>query len=595
MLRRLAAIGLFVLSASAVAAVLAAPGQAAPTQLLPSVTYESSVQFTPHGPVAIHVVRGPRPTGLYRLQPVLSNETVLGREPVSSMQKRLTTQATSVGVNGDFFSISDGRPSGIMLRDGVLVTPPNPGRSSAGVMLDGTLDIRKIGFRGTWRGVGQRRTLTLFNKAPGTNQISLFSSDWGRTTPAVSGSYAVALSPFPPASPNVDIAAVVTRTVENARVGIPAGSAVLVARGTAAANLRAEAPVGATVTVRLILQPDWATVSDAIGGGPLLIRNGAPVFNANEAFQTSQLAPRGPRTGVGQTADGSVLFVATDGRQPGYSVGMTNFELAQTLARLGAVRGMALDGGGSSTLAFNGSVLNRPSDKRERSIANSLMLQYYGVYSPPPAEAVVSPNGDGVAEQQSLSYKVVRPSDVTVTLTAPNGTIAFQEIAPRTPGSYGVGFPPVPPPPVDPLVPPPPPVPLAEGAWTLTVDSTDDQGLVSSTSQRFSVNSTLGFLKLTPTRLVIRPTGGTGTIRWTQSRTARVRVVVETPQGVLIRVVANRRFAAGSRFVTWNGKQGNGKLAAAGAYVVRVEASNELGLASLERLLSVRRLAAPKK
>ncbi len=589
------------LTALASALVLAAPAQAAPTPLFPSVTYEKGIQFTPHGPVALHIVRGPRPVGLYRLRPVLSNESVLGREPVSSMQRRISSTATSVGVNGDFFSLADGRPSGMLLRDGVLVTQPNPGRSSAGVTLDGTLDVRKIGFRGTWRGNGVRRTLTMINKPPGRNQIALFTSDWGRLTPRVEGSFAVVLGEFPPAAPNVDIEAAVTSTVGNARVGIPAGSAVLVARGTAASRLQAEALVGETVTLRLILTPDWASVSDAIGGGPVLVQSGKPVFRANEAFTTSQLAPRGPRTGVGQRADGSVLFVATDGRQPGYSVGMTNFELAQTLARLGAVTGMALDGGGSSTLAFEGTVLNRPSDGRERAVANSLMLQYYGVFAPPPAEEIVSPNGDGISERQKLSFKVVRQSDVTVTLTGPGGSVAFTETVPRAPGRYDVSFPPQPTPPappLDPTQPPPPPAapqPPAEGRWTLTVAATDDQGLASTTVQRFAVNSTLGFLRA-PARLTLQPgRKATATIRWKQARAARVKVVVLTVDGVLMRVVANRRLTAGDQSVTWSGARGNGKLVAGGRYVVRVEARNEVGAVYLERGLTVRRLAAPKK
>ena len=162
---------------------------------------------------------------------------------------------------------------------------------------------------------------------------------------------------------------------------------MLVARGAAAAKLIAEAPLGTTVTIRLILQPDWATVPDAIGGGPVLVRDGLPVFRANEAFTTSQIAPRAPRTAVGQLADGRVLLVAVDGRQTGYSVGMTTFEMAQTMIRLGAVRAMALDGGGSTTLAFDGTVLNQPSDGRERPIATALMLFYSGVYAPPPLGA----------------------------------------------------------------------------------------------------------------------------------------------------------------------------------------------------------------
>jgi len=163
-----AVLRLAVLAAAAAASGLALAGVASaqPTQLLPGVTYETGVQFTPHGPVAIHIVRGPRPVGLYRLRPVLSNETITGRETLTAMQRRLVTQATSVGVNGDLFALADGRPSGILLRDGVLANAPNPDRSSAGVTLDGLLDVRRVKYFGTWRGTGQRRTLGRLNKEP---------------------------------------------------------------------------------------------------------------------------------------------------------------------------------------------------------------------------------------------------------------------------------------------------------------------------------------------------------------------------------------------------------------------------------------------
>ena len=177
-----------------------------------------------------------------------------------------------------------------------------------------------------------------------------------------------------------------------------------------------------------------------IGGGPVLVRERKPVYRSNEAFTTSQIAPRNPRSAVGQLGDGRIVLVVVDGRQAGYSVGMTTFEMAQTLVRLGAVAGMGLDSGGSSTLAFEGALLNRPSAGRERAISTALMLQYFGVYAAPPAEEVVSPNGDGAAEEQRLSFKVVRPSTVTTTLTAPDGSVAFQESLPREPGSYGVAW-----------------------------------------------------------------------------------------------------------------------------------------------------------
>ena len=272
---------------------------------------------------------------------------------------------------------------------------------------------------------------------------------------------------------------------------------------------------------------------------------------------------------------------------------MTNFELAQALVRFGVVSGMGLDGGGSSTLAFEGTVLNSPSDGRERAISNALLLQYYGVYAPPPLEAVVSPNGDGVAEEQKLSFKIVRPSTVTATLTGPDGSVAWQEAAAREPGTYDVLFPPLPAAPPEGVPPeqiPTEPLAPAEGRWTFTVSATDDQGLGSSTTRRFAVNSTLAALTVAPARVIVRPTGGTAAIRWTQARTARMKVTIETPEGVVVRTVFNGQLQAGAQSLTWDGRAGNRKHVAGGAYVAKVTATNELGSVSLAQPLTVRRV-----
>src|SRR5438046_1218594 len=56
----------------------AAPAGAAPTLLAPGITYERQVEFTPHGPVVLHVITAPKPDGsLYRLLPVLSNNAIV--------------------------------------------------------------------------------------------------------------------------------------------------------------------------------------------------------------------------------------------------------------------------------------------------------------------------------------------------------------------------------------------------------------------------------------------------------------------------------------------------------------------------------------
>ncbi|HUP32276.1 MAG TPA: phosphodiester glycosidase family protein [Gaiellaceae bacterium] len=575
MLRKLLISGLL-------AVVLAAPAAARPTVLMPGVTYEKGVQFTPHGPVAIHIVRAPRPTGLYALRPTLSNEAIQGTERVTTMQKRLSPAATMVGVNGDFYAAS-GRPSGVLMRDGVVESPPYGDRSSLGIAPEGAIDVRRIEFFGTWRGLGQRRTLNDLNQAPGPNGISLFTPSYGQATPAQAGTIEVVVAPFPATVPNVDLAGPVVQVAGGGRTAIPSGGAVLVARGTAAQRLLEEAPVGTSIALRIIFRPEWTGVTQAVGGGPVLVRDGGPVFRAQEAFTSSQLAPRAPRTGVGQRADGSLIMVVTDGRRPGYSVGMTNFELAQTLVRLGAVTGSALDGGGSSSLAFDGKLLSRPSDHGgERPVSTALQLAYYGVYAPA-VTPVISPNGDGIDERQrALSFKVVRPSVVTTTLTAPDGTVAFAETeVPKTPGTYPVAFPPVPPRPVDPATPPPPPAAPAEGRWRLVVRATDDQGRASQAVQSFTVDNTLGFTALSRRSLVLRPRGNaTISAGVTLTRAARMVVTVETAGGVRISTIAARAVPAGRYRVAWTGRVKR-SLVYGGMYRIRFRAKSELGIVEL--------------
>ncbi len=189
------------------ASLLAPTAAAAPRELWPGVTYESGVQFTSHGPVAINVLRGPRPGGLTTLEPVLSNDTVVGRETLTSMEVRLRPTATAAGVNGDYFALATGKPSGVLMRDAQLVAPPNAGRSSAGIRSDGLLDVRRVAFAATWRASVTARPLGALNAPPAANGAALYTDAYGPSTPALPGSTAAILFPFPAATPDVDLAA----------------------------------------------------------------------------------------------------------------------------------------------------------------------------------------------------------------------------------------------------------------------------------------------------------------------------------------------------------------------------------------------------
>lgn len=83
---------------------------------------------------------------------------------------------------------------------------------------------------------------------------------------------------------------------------------------------------------------------------------------------------REPRTLIGNFSNGDLLLIVIDGRQKGYSNGVT-LEEAQTKLLEWSVRdAYNLDGGGSSTFYYNGKVLNSPSDGRERLVASSFVI-----------------------------------------------------------------------------------------------------------------------------------------------------------------------------------------------------------------------------
>lgn len=116
-------------------------------------------------------------------------------------------------------------------------------------------------------------------------------------------------------------------------------------------------------------------VHNAVSGFPLLLWNG----NTREGLNDSDLDPR---TAVGLNRAGNkLIIVVVDGRQAGYSEGMTLAELAQIFAERKVYAAMNLDGGGSSTLVIEGEngepvVLNSPIHQgipgNERPVGNHL-------------------------------------------------------------------------------------------------------------------------------------------------------------------------------------------------------------------------------
>ncbi|MGE9349820.1 phosphodiester glycosidase family protein [Isoptericola variabilis] len=131
----------------------------------------------------------------------------------------------------------------------------------------------------------------------------------------------------------------------------------------------------ATTADELVADGVWNTLSF----GPAVVTDGQVVDGiedvevdtnvGNHSIQGEQ-----PRTAIGVDADGDLIIVVVDGRDTGYSRGVTMTELAQLMIDQGAVTAYNLDGGGSSTLYFDGEVVNRPSNGGERGTSDILYV-----------------------------------------------------------------------------------------------------------------------------------------------------------------------------------------------------------------------------
>src|SRR5690606_29216825 len=84
---------------------------------------------------------------------------------------------------------------------------------------------------------------------------------------------------------------------------------------------------------------------------------------------------REPRTLIGHFTNGDILMIVIDGRQSGYSKGITLEEAQDKLLDFNVRDAYNLDGGGSSTFYYKGEVLNRPSDGRERKMTSAFIIR----------------------------------------------------------------------------------------------------------------------------------------------------------------------------------------------------------------------------
>ena len=110
--------------------------------------------------------------------------------------------------------------------------------------------------------------------------------------------------------------------------------------------------------------------------GPALVNNGS--ITVSENAEVSQSKTSNPRTAIGMISPLHYVIVVSDGRTSD-NAGLTLYELAEVFKAQGATVAYNLDGGGSTTLWFNGQVINNPTDGNssgERKVSDIVYIGY---------------------------------------------------------------------------------------------------------------------------------------------------------------------------------------------------------------------------
>ena len=169
--------------------------------------------------------------------------------------------------------------------------------------------------------------------------------------------------------------------------------------------------VGDKITLRASCDDETLSNAQWAGGvGDIMVKNGSLTDSSKWNYMNDG---RAPRTALGVKADGTLLVYAVDGRQSGYSIGLSQKDLAEEMRDRGCQWVVNLDGGGSTAISvwYPGqsaiSIKNIPSDGRPRSCATYLLL-------------VDDEKGDGVPARLALKEEgqtVLTGSEFTLPLS----------------------------------------------------------------------------------------------------------------------------------------------------------------------------------
>lgn len=329
----------------------------------------------PEVPWVINLVEVDLTRSNIHVETVKAKERIMGLQRTSGMVIGISREDywVAAGINGDFYK-KGGLPINTQVLQGKILKKPN-NHSVFGIYDDRRPFIEIPVYRGELlAGNGMTFSISGINQRRDKDDLALYNSFFGDSTETNRFGAEIGFSIVNKWAIN-DTFKIVVVSIDSSKGNrqIPGNGGVLSGHGKARRWLLDNMAIGDTVGVIIALTNSPKRIMQAIGGLPRIIRNGkVSIEEGGGGFAEI----RHPRTGIGYSKDSRKLFLfSVDGRQPGYSAGMTLYEMADFLLGAGAFHAINLDGGGSTTMVVSHKVVNRPSDTAgERPVANAFVI-----------------------------------------------------------------------------------------------------------------------------------------------------------------------------------------------------------------------------
>jgi hypothetical protein len=351
------------------------------SEVAPGVTYGDYQLLTQDGPLALHVLAVDLHNPHVHIGTALANEHLVSQgETVSSMAHRTGAVA---GVNADYFDINQtNQPLNILIENGKLVRMPMQRWALAFDKNDVPLFTEFTITAQALLPSGPVPLKTINDWPPPGGGTELVTPDYGVLHPAENVTeYTLALVDGAPPFATYRITGIGDATLAQQ-------PGYYLEIGPQSYGTFPLPNVGDEFTVTATATPPIDSLDAALGGGPLLVKDGAWYADPDGPSKGEWLTHM-PVTGAGVTRDGTLLLFEIDGRQPSLSIGVLQPQLASLMISFGVVTGMQFDGGGSSTMVArlpgdaDAAVQNSPSDGVERRVGDALLVYSDAPYGPP--------------------------------------------------------------------------------------------------------------------------------------------------------------------------------------------------------------------